>query len=163
MKASRIVVGKGRTTAKGETEWLKEYFEVEVIVEDEKQMADAKNWAESLIDGWLEVPVKGAVSSQTQVKPTVPQQLKAEQIPNFDPEDLMSHIWHQGSIQAGKTGTVAELKTYGWDFPRDQSGAAKFQPETMEVLQKGPVEIAEYEFKLSGTDKSLVSWSRKKK
>lgn len=145
MKASRIVVGKGRTTAKGETEWLKEYFEVEVIVEDEKQITDAKNWAESLIDGWLEVPVKGAVPVQPQAK-------REGQIPNFDSEDLMKHEWKGKRIGEGYAeGSLS----WGWDF------ADEFKPATLAVLERGPETIGEYVFSLS-TNGKIVNTKKAK-
>lgn len=140
MKVSRIVVGKGRTVAEGETEWNKEYFEIEVAIEDEKEITDAKNWAKSLIDGWLGLPVEGAVPSQTPAKPAP---IAAPKIPEFDSEDLMKHEgWKNRRNDDGtyQKGSLA----WGWEF------ADKFKPETIEVLQRGKdLVIDQYTFSLS--------------
>jgi len=60
MKAKRIVVGKGLTQRPDpELElWTRDYYEIEVEVEDDREVPFAKDWAESLIDEWLEVWVE---------------------------------------------------------------------------------------------------------
>jgi len=54
LKAKRIVVSKGRTWPSGEDEWTKEHYEVEVEVENDSEIPYARDWAISLIDGWLQ-------------------------------------------------------------------------------------------------------------
>lgn len=54
MKAKRIVVGKGRTWPSGEDEWTREHYEIEVEVDSDKEIPYARDWAISLIDGWLQ-------------------------------------------------------------------------------------------------------------
>jgi len=60
MKAKRIVVGKGLTQRPDpELElWTRDYYEIEVEVEDDREVPFAKDWAEALIDEWLKVWVE---------------------------------------------------------------------------------------------------------
>jgi len=77
--------------------------------------------------------------------------VKAAQIPEFNPEELMKHAWKGKKLGEGEyaKGSLA----WGWDF-RDQ-----FSPEVIQVLEKGPLTIDKYEFTLGP---SLVSAKKKK-
>lgn len=71
--------------------------------------------------------------------------------PDFDPKELLEHRW-----KGKKTGegTYAEgTLSWGWDF-RNQ-----FSQATIAVLEKGPLQIDQYEFTLSEV---LVSTKKKK-
>jgi len=121
VKATRVVVGKGRTSRPSEEEeWIREYYEVEVEVDSEKELSAAREWALNLIDGWLQ----GAVA-----------------MPQFDPSDLMEHEW-KGSRKSGGEYAKGSL-SWGWDFKDN------FKPETIRVLEKGPLTIDQYEFSLT--------------
>jgi hypothetical protein len=53
-KISKIVIGKGKTTTdEKQSEWVRRYYEVEAIVQDEHAIEVAKASIEGLIDGWL--------------------------------------------------------------------------------------------------------------
>jgi hypothetical protein len=53
-KVTKLLVGKGRTEGNEEQErWIRRYYEVEVIIEDEHDIELAKASVEGLIDGWL--------------------------------------------------------------------------------------------------------------
>jgi hypothetical protein len=53
-KVSKIVVGKGKTTTnEKQSEWIKQYYEVEVLIEDESQIELARGSVETLLDSWL--------------------------------------------------------------------------------------------------------------
>lgn len=54
MKVSRISVGKGRTTRPSDSEeWLREYYELEMEISDDKEVPSARDWASTQIDSWL--------------------------------------------------------------------------------------------------------------
>jgi len=53
-KVTKLTVGKGKTTSNEEQdEWNKLYFEVEALIEDERQIEMAKSSLEALLDMWL--------------------------------------------------------------------------------------------------------------
>jgi hypothetical protein len=54
MDIKRLIVGKGHTTRHGDMEeWDKEYYEIEVVIEDPAELEVAKANLTGLIDGWL--------------------------------------------------------------------------------------------------------------
>lgn len=53
MKIERLRVGKGRTSQHNNEEWVKEYYELEVAIEDPSEIEVAKANLNGLIDGWL--------------------------------------------------------------------------------------------------------------
>ncbi|MGC8896172.1 MAG: hypothetical protein ACP5LB_05335 [Candidatus Bathyarchaeia archaeon] len=53
MKIERLRVGKGRTSHHDDDEWIKEYYELEVAIEDTSEIEIAKANLRGLIDGWL--------------------------------------------------------------------------------------------------------------
>jgi len=53
-KISKIVIGRGKTTAdEKQSEWIRRYYEVEAIIEDEHSLELAKGSVEALLDMWL--------------------------------------------------------------------------------------------------------------
>jgi hypothetical protein len=54
VKVQRLVVGKGKTMRHGDDEeWTKEYYEIEVLIEDPAELELAKANLTGLEDGWL--------------------------------------------------------------------------------------------------------------
>lgn len=55
MQIKRLTVGKGKTTKPNNSteEWIKEYYEIEVLIEDPAELELAKANLTSLEDGWL--------------------------------------------------------------------------------------------------------------
>ena len=136
MRVTKIVVSKGRTHRpySAKEEWVRSEYTLEVEVASDKEVPVAKEWAESLIDSWLEVK-----------EPT--------QIPEFNPDDLMQHEWKGKRLSNGEYAKGS--LSWGWDF-RDN-----FPESVIRVLEKGPFTIDQYEFSLSDTG-NLV-YARKKK
>jgi hypothetical protein len=84
-------------------------------------------------------------------KPEVKAPTSPPQEPAFDAQELLGHKWKgkrtgEGSYAEGSLG-------WGWDF-RDQ-----FSEDVIAVLEKGPLQVGEYEFSLS---ENLVSAKKKK-
>jgi len=53
-KVSKIVIGKGKTTTdEKQTQWTRQYFEIECLIEDEDSLELAKGSIEALLDMWL--------------------------------------------------------------------------------------------------------------
>lgn len=139
MRVARIVVGKGKTERPSEAEeWSKVYFEIEVAIADDKEVPLAKEWAESLINSWLEEKHVG-------FEPT--------SMPEFDPDILFQHEW-KGRRKADGSYAKGSLE-WGWDFKDN------FPENVIKVLKKGPLTIDQYEFSLSDTG-NLV-YARKKR
>lgn len=54
MRVTKLTVGKGRTSRPSEQEeWRKDYFEVEITIEDPAELEVAKANAEGLLSGWF--------------------------------------------------------------------------------------------------------------
>ncbi len=88
MKVERLVVGKGRTTKPSDAEeWLKEYYEVEVAIEDPAELEVAKANLTGLIDGWLSSVRQRTTGNQKAPASAPVPQLDAAQ---FFPEDIRS-------------------------------------------------------------------------
>jgi len=53
-KICKIVIGKGKTTTdEKQTQWTRQYFEIECLIEDENQIELARGSIEALLDMWL--------------------------------------------------------------------------------------------------------------
>jgi hypothetical protein len=53
-KVVKLTIGKGKTVSDEKAgEWIKRYYEAEVVIEDEHDIEIAKASVEGLIDGWL--------------------------------------------------------------------------------------------------------------
>ena len=134
-------MGKGRTNRPTDAEdWTRRYLEVTVRMPDtftEKDLQEAMMRVEYLIDNWLGGP---------EPQPETPK------IPDFDPQLLMNHDWKGKKQTDGYAkGTLA----WGWDF------SDRFPVEVIRVLEKGPLVIDKYEFKLNETG-ALVQTIEKK-
>ena len=80
MKIQKLVVGKGKTTRPSDAEeWEKEYYEIEVAIEDLSELEVTKANITGLIDGWLSTP-----------KPSAKVPAK---IPQLDADELAQLPW----------------------------------------------------------------------
>jgi len=53
-KVIKLTVGKGKTTTnEKQSEWIRRYYEAEVVIEDEHQIELARGSVEALLDMWL--------------------------------------------------------------------------------------------------------------
>ncbi len=71
-RVTRLVVGKGKTLRPGESEeWTKEYYELEAVITDDREIEVAKAFMEGLIQGWLAArpPSAPAPKVETEVDP----------------------------------------------------------------------------------------------
>ncbi len=141
---SRIVMfkmAKGLTVEGSGTigQWTKKSLALIVQMPDthtDEDVISAFNHAEYLIDSYLGTP-----------------ETTAPHIPNFNPEDLMKHAGWKAKKK--DDGSYAEGSlSWGWDF------TDKFSKETIQALEKGPVEIDKYVFSLNET-RTLVSVKKK--
>ena len=132
-KVTKFKMEKGVTVEgkkAGESHWSRKNLTL-VVEMPEKQsdedLAVALTRAEYVLDSFLGTP---------EASP-------AAQIPNFDPEDLMKHVFKGKKTGEGiyENGSLA----WGWDFRKN------FKPETIQVLEKGPLEIGEYVFNMNDT------------
>ena len=82
-KVTKLTVGKGKTLADEKAgEWNRQYFEVEALIEDERQLELAKNSLEALLDMWL----RGENISPPEEKPS------------WDPEKIKWTQAHKGRL-----------------------------------------------------------------
>ena len=143
-KVTKFRMGKGVTVErkKGEeSHWTKKSLTLEVEMtekQSDENLAVALTRTEYILDSFLGTP----------------EALGAAEIPNFDAEDLMKH----GGWKAKKKddGSYADGSlSWGWEF------ANKFSKETIQALERGPVEIDKYVFSLN-EERTLVSAKKKK-
>jgi len=140
VKLKRLVVGKGRTSRPGEAEeWTKEYFEIEVLLEDPGELEVAKANLTGLIDGWLS-------SSKPAAGPP-------SQLPQLDPDELAKLPW-----KTYKTKEPCKPEDAGWIF-RNTPGAEALADLIEKQQGKGvPVQIGSHKFdcKFSGKEKQFI-------
>ena len=141
MKVTRVVVGKGRTNRPSDAEeWLREYYEIEIQVESDREIPDARKWAMSLIDKWLSEA------------PTM-------QVPGLDPEKLEGLPWT--SYQTKQRCKPGEA---GWIFSNTEGAEAlvdliKTQGKDIPVtMGEGHVFLIRF----SGKDNQFISRRPKK-
>jgi len=137
-KITEFRIGKGitRKVVGTENDFDKRYLELTVKLPEgysEEDFQEALLRSEYILDNWLG-------------QPETPQQ-----VPDFNPEELMKHEWKgrktgDGQYEKGST-------SWGWDF-RDQ-----FSQEVIKALEKGPITIDQFEFTLGD---QLVSAKKKK-
>ena len=68
-KVVKLVVGKGKTTSnEKQSEWIRQYYELEALIEDERQLEMAKGSLEALLDMWLKGESVGEQPQQPKPK-----------------------------------------------------------------------------------------------
>jgi hypothetical protein len=140
VKPTRIVVGKGKTAqAEGKDEWNRQYFEVEVLIEDPGELDLAKGFALRLIDGWLSGNVKVSEALPRTEQKAEPQKGPpdtATATPELKPEDLDKLPWRL--FQEGRRA--------GWIFA-DTPGAEKLSDAIVDA--HGKLRIGEFQYVLT--------------
>lgn len=74
-KVKKLTVGKGRTLERNgdPPEWIRQYYEVELAIQDDRDLEIAKVSVESLIDGWLTAqPSRQSPRKPLQTIPDIP-------------------------------------------------------------------------------------------
>jgi hypothetical protein len=139
VQLKRLVVGKGKTSRAGdEEEWVKEYYEVEVLIEDPAELEVTRANVAGLIDGWL--------------SPSKPVAKAPRALPQLDPGELAKFPW-----KTYRAKEPCKPDEAGWIF-RNTPGA-----EALAVLieKQGrgiTVQIGQHEFevKFSGAQKQFI-------
>lgn len=143
MKVVKIRVGKGRTTRPGEAEeWVKEYYELEMEIEDDQELPVARDFALSQIDSWL-----------TEA-PTAP-----KYIPQLDIGEINDLVW-----TTYKTKEKAKPEQAAWTF-RDATRHSnldhrKIVNELVKAIKASPnerLQLGDMEFSFSGKEKQFIS------
>lgn len=140
MQVKRLVVGKGRTSRPSDAEeWTKEYYEVEVTIEDPAEFEVAKANLTGLIDGWL------SSRPTTAAKPS-------RQLPQLDPDELAKLPW-----KTYKNKEDCKPEEAGWIFRNTQGAEAL--ANLIEKQGKGThVQIGpqKFECSFSGSEKQFI-------
>lgn len=137
VKVERLVVGKGKTSRPGDAEeWLKEYYEIEAVVED-AELEVAKANLTGLLDDWL--------TSKPSSKPSAP-------LPQLDPDELAKLPW-----KTYRAKEPCKPEDGGWIF-RNTKGAEALA-DLIEKQGKGvTIQIGQHKFevKFSGAEKQFI-------
>ncbi len=139
MQVKRLVVGKGRTSRPSDAEeWIKEYYEIEAVIEDPAELEVAKANLTGLLDGWL----------STSKKPFNPTPL----LPQLDPDELAKLPW-----KTYKTKEPCKPEEAGWIF-RDTKGAEALADLIEKQGNGARVQIGpcKFELKFSGDQKQFI-------
>ena len=135
----KLVVGKGKTTTPGDAEeWTREYFEVEILIEDPNELEIAKANLTVLIDGWLS-------ASKSATKP-------APQLSQLDPDELAKLPW-----KTYQKKEPCKPEDAGWIFRNTQGAEALADLIEKQgkgaIVQIGP---SKFEVKFSGADSQFI-------
>jgi hypothetical protein len=142
----RVRVGKVRTIRPGDQEeWIKEYYELEMTVQDPSEIAAARANMLGTIDAWLNEAVKA-------------ERVKAA-IPRLDLAQLEELPWTRY-----KTRERAEPGDAGWIKNPEYFEDVKEEPGrtlAMDLAKairagEGKLQLGEYEFSLSGEDGRFI-------
>jgi hypothetical protein len=139
VQLKRLVVGKGKTSRPSEgEEWAKDYYEIEVSVENLDELEADKAKLCELIDSWLSMPK--------------PSKRTAPKSPQPDPVELEKLPWKTYQYKE-----ACEPDEAGWIFRNTQGAEAladlinKADKET--VIEIG---IHKFEVKFSGKEKQFI-------
>jgi len=142
----RVRVGKGRTIRPGDQEeWIKEYYELEVTVEDPSEIATARANMLGTIDAWLNEAV-------------IAEKAKAD-IPKPDLAELENLPW-----TTYHTKTRAKPGDAGWmknpEFFKDvkEEPVRSLAIDLAKAIKAGggKLQLGEYEFSLSGENDRFI-------
>jgi len=111
-KVTRLIVGRGRTTSdEKQSEWNRQYYELEAIIEDEHQLELAKSSLEALLNMWLKGESVGEQPQQPKPKwdsnkikwveaeGTHGKYERSEDVNSLDFKELMKDLeGHQGKL-----------------------------------------------------------------
>ena len=146
MKAERIRVGKGRTIRLGQQEeWMKEYYEIEIAVEDAGELETARANALGTIDAWL----SEAVRAET---------VRAA-IPKLDLGELEELPWTTYHTKTrAKPGDAAWIKNpeFFKDLKDEPARSRAIELAKAVKAGEGKLQLGEYEFTLSGEDDRFI-------
>jgi len=143
MKVVKVRVGRGRTSRPSEAEeWVREYYELEIEITDDKEIPIARDYALSLIDQWL-----------AQL-PTAP-----EWIPKLDIGEINDLLW-----TTYKTKERAKPAQAAWTFSDPTRHDKAEDKHVVEELVKairassdGNLQLGDMEFSFSGAEKQFIS------
>lgn len=137
MKVTKLVVGKGRTARPSEQEqWIKEFYQLEIELADDKELEDARAYGLSLIDNWLSEA------------PTAPQY-----IPRLDEAELEELPWQTRNKELAKPGQWAWL--FGPESTKGAPEGAQELIKAIEASKDGKLELGAYEYTFS-KDRAFV-------
>ena len=132
-RISQLVVGKGKTVRPTEQEeWVKEYYEVHVVIDDEQEIPVARANALGMIDGWLSQPVPDH-----------------QKIPNIDLAEIEDNPW-----KTFKSKRPAKKGEAGWLF----SNTKGVEPlaDALKHSHDHKLNLGSYEFRLSGDKNQFI-------
>jgi len=139
MKIERLRIGKGKTVGDEKSgEWTREYYELEIAIEDPGELEVTRANGIGLIDGWLS-------ASKPASKPT-------PQLPQLDPDELTKLPW-----KTYRTKQDCKPEEAGWIF-RNTKGAEALadlieKQDKGAIVQMGP---HKFEVKFSGEQKQFI-------
>jgi len=97
VNVTKLVVGRGKTSRPSEEEeWIKEYYELELSVE-EPELLYAKDWAVSLIDTWFGTPTAPKPGKLLEPKPEP--KVTIETVSKAFPEELRGLLYFEDTDQ----------------------------------------------------------------
>lgn len=139
-KITKLTVGKGKTTRRSEQEeWLKEYYELEIELNDPSELEVAKANATGVIDGWL-----SQISSVSKTPET--------KIPNIDLHTLEHdpewRSWRKD--EKGNCTFPAEEGKAGWIRIKNAGNHVLTLVQSMKNQGLERVTLGLFQYKLSG-------------
>jgi len=145
-KQVRVRVGKGRTIRPGEQEeWIKEYYELEITVEDPSEIATARANMLGTIDAWLNEATKA-------------ERVKAA-IPRLDLAQLEELPWTKYKTrERAKPGDAGWMKNPEFFKDVKEEPARSLAIDLAKAIKAGggKLQLGEYEFSLSGENDRFI-------
>ena len=143
VRVAKVRVGKGRTSRPSQAEeWVKEYYEIELEIGDDKELPVARDFALAQIDSWL---------AQA---PTAP-----EYIPQLDIGEINDLLW-----TTYKTKERAQPSQAAWTFSDPARHGKREDERVVEELVKAiraseneKLQLGDMEYSFSGAEKQFIS------
>jgi hypothetical protein len=149
-KITKLTVGKGKTIGDEKAgEWIKRYYEIEIVIQDEHETEIAKAAVEGLIDGWLTSMNQSTNTPKGDFANVAKPQPQTTATNNLPGTDLSKLPWKSYETKQAATENEA-----GWIFSNISGAEALLA--TLKA-KDGKARIGNFDYQLQGKERQFIS------